>query len=214
MNLSLRILAERAREKRELVQKFEALRHVVYKDPIDGEPFEEKDGLILDNGGFCEIVKDETTLSSQKIIRLSNLNGTHVLSFPFIPLKALLAIDQQNDKRYVVINETLCDANILVKLLRAIGFHNVQFYQSHEKGLIGIKAINDHATRQGVIAPLKRLAYEKETKGDTGESIVRILTLREVISRYDPDSDCLRSSLQDRIDFGKEPERIERICKQ
>ena len=212
--MSLRILAERAREKQELIRKFETLHHVVYKDPIDGEPFEEKDGLILDSGGFCEIVKDETTLSSQKIIRLSNLNGTHVLSFPFIPLEALLAIDQQNDKRYVIINETLCDANILAKLLRAIGFHNVQFYQSHEKGLIGIKTTDDHATRQGVIAPLKRLPYEKETKGDAGEPKVRILTLKEVISRYDPDPGCLRFSLQDRIDFRKEPERIERICKQ
>ena len=182
-------LLERVLDDKELAKTEKRLHQVTYKDPRSDEPFEEKNGLLIDSGGFCAIIIDERTENCQQVIKSSNLNGAYFLFLSSIPFHALKLAKMQHEKRIVTINGAPFDVDLLIKLLTVIGFHNVAFYQNNKKDILGIKTNSSDLTKKAVIAPLRSL---KEEIDSTKNQIQHYVVSLEEIVRRDNEADNIQ----------------------
>jgi hypothetical protein len=164
-----------------------------YEGPFEGEEYKEKDGLILDTGCFCAILKDENTGPAQETIQLSNLAGHPFLIEPCVPPEALLKKIPGVTEECVEIGGNIFDTTTLAKLLYVIGKWDVEFYKTDNYELLGIKACDkayfinkpdeQRTTRKGVIAPKKVTSSEiQPTDEETFK--MEIPTLQEKLRFY------------------------------
>ncbi len=161
--------------------------------PFEGEKYREKDGLVLDTGDFCCIIKDETTDLAQEVIKRSNLCGTPFWTESWVPSKAFLRAVPGVHSRYVDIDGLVVESSVLAKLLNVIGEWDVEFYRTPSNELLGIKAreesysgdkqLDQRTVNKGVIDPQEIPWGDILSVGKLTFN-VEIPTLKEQIAYY------------------------------